>query len=546
MTTSAADTIRLADLSFDDRFLRELPADPQRGGPPRQVHGAAYSFVDCAPVSAPRVLAWSADAAALLGLAAQPDDAQLAAAVFAGNHLLPGMQPYATAYSGHQFGNWAGQLGDGRATTLGEAIGAGGRRWEVQLKGAGRTPYSRHADGRAVLRSSIREYLCSEAMHHLGVPTTRALCLVATGDGVVRDMFYDGHPETEPGAIVTRLSPSFLRFGHFEHFAARNDIELLRRLGEHTLRHHFPELMPAQGSPGKDEYTAFFHEVCRRTAMMIAHWMRVGFVHGVMNTDNMSVLGLSIDYGPYGWLDNFDPMFTPNTTDQGRRYCYSAQPQIAAWNLACLAQGLMPLIDDADPLHAGLELYRDEYERHYLAMLRNKLGLPQGGDVVDGAARQAAAEVDFALVSALYACFNAVDTDHTIFFRRLPLAEAAADPDAAVAAVADAFYVAPSDSARRSLGEWMDQWRTRIAQSPEDAASRRARMDATNPWIIPRNWLAQQAIDAATAGDLQPLQRLMDAVKQPYEERAEFADLAARRPDWALDKAGCSALSCSS
>ena len=269
------------------------------------------------------------------------------------------MQPYAANYGGHQFGHWAGQLGDGRAITLGETINAAGERWELQLKGAGPTPYSRSADGRAVLRSSIREFLCSEAMHHLGVPTTRALSLVATGEAVVRDMFYDGHPKPEPGAIVCRVAPSFIRFGNFELPASRGDNALLRQLADFCIRRDFPELRGRRRA-------ALRRVVRRRSAsaprVMVAHWMRVGFVHGVMNTDNMSILGLTIDYGPYGWVDNYDLDWTPNTTDaHGRRYRFGWQPKIAHWNLARLAQALSPLFTSVEPLQAGLQRYVDTY-----------------------------------------------------------------------------------------------------------------------------------------------------------------------------------------
>jgi len=317
-------------LRFDNRFVRELPADPEAGPRLRQVHGALFSRVAPTPVAAPRLVAHSREVAALLGI----DDAAVAspafARVFGGNALVEGMEPYAANYGGHQFGHWAGQLGDGRAITLGETINDAGERWELQLKGAGPTPYSRSADGRAVLRSSVREFLCSEAMHHLGVPTTRALCLVTTGEEVVRDMFYDGHPRPEPGAIVCRVAPSFIRFGNFELPASRGDAPLVTQLVDFTIRRDFPHLLPARGeglgadaggSLTEEVRAAWFAEVCERTAHMIAHWMRVGFVHGVMNTDNLSVLGLTIDYGPYGWIDNFDLEWTPNTTDaQGRRY----------------------------------------------------------------------------------------------------------------------------------------------------------------------------------------------------------------------------------
>ncbi|PLK49460.1 YdiU family protein [Uliginosibacterium sp. TH139] len=522
----------LAALTFDHRFLRTLPADPLDLPQPRTVQGAVYSFCAPTPVAAPRLLHWSADCAALLGLNALPVDPQAAAGVFAGNRLLTGSQPYATCYGGHQFGNWAGQLGDGRATLLGTVIGADGLRLEVQLKGAGLTPYSRHADGRAVLRSSIREYLCSEAMHHLGVPTTRALCLVGTGEAVLRDMFYDGRAREEPGAIVTRVAESFLRFGHYQLPAAREDLGLLRQLVDYTITTHFPQL----GSPSQEVYLAWFREVCERTALLMAHWLRVGFVHGVMNTDNLSVLGLTIDYGPYGWLDAFEPGFTPNTTDRGGRYAYAEQARVAGWNLSCLANALLPLVGDIGALERCLDAYGEAFERHYLAMLRDKLGLPQEGP----------AQPDFELVSALFACFATVDTDMTIFYRALARINADTEREAALQILAPAFYAEPSTQAREAFANWLGAWQARIATAPEAAAARVARMHAANPWLIPRNWLAQSAIKAAEAGDLSVLERLMTAIRQPYTEQPEFADLAGRRPDWARNEPGCSALSCSS
>lgn len=342
--------------------------------------------------------------AQVLGLdAAEIASAQFAQ-VFGGNALYPGMQPWAVNYGGHQFGHWAGQLGDGRAISLGEAIGTDGGRYELQLKGAGPTPYSRGADGRAVLRSSIREFLCSEAMHHLGVPTTRALSLVGTGDAVVRDMFYDGHPQREPGAIVCRVAPSFIRFGNFELPSARGDIALLRQWVDFTIARDFPALAGA----GEALYAGWFAQVCERTAVMVAHWMRVGFVHGVMNTDNMSILGLTIDYGPYGWVDDYDPDWTPNTTDaQGRRYRFGTQPQVAYWNLGRLAQALAPLFPDQAPLQHGLDRFRDTYlacDRHDTAA---KLGLAECRDE------------DLQLIDALRALMRESEMDMTLTFRGL-------------------------------------------------------------------------------------------------------------------------------
>ena len=334
----------LEKLAFDNSFTRDLPADPEQGNFRRQVPGACYSRVLPTPVSSPTLIGWSPEVATLLDLDPVPTHADLMARVFSGNLVLPGMDPFAMCYGGHQFGSWAGQLGDGRAINLGEVVNRSGQRHVLQLKGAGRTPYSRTADGLAVLRSSIREFLCSEAMHHLGVPTTRALSLVLTGEQVMRDMFYDGNPGYEPGAIVCRVAPSFTRFGNFHILAARGEIEILRQLADHTIRVDFPGL----GEPGPDSYARWFQTVCRTTADMIVHWMRVGFVHGVMNTDNMTISGETIDYGPCAFIDAHDPATVFSSIDHGGRYAYGNQPVIAQWNLARLAE--------APDLAAGLRM----------------------------------------------------------------------------------------------------------------------------------------------------------------------------------------------
>lgn len=330
----------LDQLKFDNRFVKELPADPESNNYCRQVEGACFSYVKPKSVQMPKLVAYSSQVAKILDLSQEvchsPDFVQ----VLSGNQLLPAMQPYATCYGGHQFGNWAGQLGDGRAINLGEVINQKGDRWTLQLKGAGPTPYSRQADGLAVLRSSVREFLCSEAMHYLGVPTTRALSIVTTGELVMRDMFYDGNPKMEPGAVVCRVAPTFTRFGNFQVFSARGEATILKQLVDYTIETDFSHL----GQPSAEIYADWFKQVCQLTAKLIIEWMRVGFVHGVMNTDNMSILGLTIDYGPYGWLDNYDPKWTPNTTDaHNRRYCFGNQPYIAHWNLAQLGQALYGL-----------------------------------------------------------------------------------------------------------------------------------------------------------------------------------------------------------
>jgi uncharacterized protein YdiU (UPF0061 family) len=521
----------MKNLVFDNRFVRELPADPEPGSQVRQVHGACYSRVMPTPVRRPRLLAWAPEVAALLDLDEADVGSPEFAEVFAGNRVLPGMEPYAACYGGHQFGNWAGQLGDGRAITLGEAINRRGERWELQLKGAGQTPYSRFADGRAVLRSSIREFICSEAMHHLGVPTTRALCLVGTGEEVVRDMFYDGHPRPEPGAVVCRVAPSFIRFGNFEIFASRGEEALLGRLIDFTIDRDFPELA-GKADPATCR-ARWYEEVCRRTAVLIAHWMRVGFVHGVMNTDNMSILGLTIDYGPYGWIDNFDSDWTPNTTDAGgRRYRFGHQPRIAHWNLWQLANALYPAFGDAGPLERGLALYVEVFEAETRRTTCEKLGF----------ARWRAG--DEALVEDMHRLLQAAEMDMTIFHRRLADLDPAA-PDAAL--FADAFY----DEGRRAahapaFDTWLARYAERIAADGEAGERRRARMNAVNPLYVPRNYLAQQAIDAAEQGDCGEVFELLDVMRRPYEAQPGRERFAAKRPDWARHKAGCSMLSCSS
>jgi len=538
----------LDQLHFDNRFTDSLPADPERANTRRQVRGAAYSWVRPTPTDAPRTLIWSAELAASLGLDASVCTSDDFAQVFSGNRVPDGAEPFAMAYAGHQFGHWAGQLGDGRAVALGEVLDVEGAHQTLQLKGAGPTPYSRTADGRAVLRSSIREFLCSEAMHHLGVPTTRALSLVLTGDDVVRDMLYDGHPAPEPGAVVCRVAPSFVRFGTFELPASRDDEQLLRDLVTHTITADFPHLI--EGGAGGEDITAsivpWFAEVCQRTADLVVDWMRVGFVHGVLNTDNMSILGLTIDYGPYGWLEDFDPGWTPNTTDvERRRYRYGEQPAIAQWNLARLAHALIPLVGDAEPFQAALGAYASRYSTGFQAMLATRLGW--------GSWR----EDDEPLVAELFRVLQSTEIDQVLFFRDLahvPVREDSPDDagdasDALLAPIMDAFYRPDElvDAVRDDLVAWLREWCARVrAHGVVDDDARRAVMDAVNPRFVLRNYLAQEAIDAAESGDHALVHELHEALKRPYDEQPGRERFAARRPEWARTRVGSSMLSCSS
>jgi uncharacterized protein YdiU (UPF0061 family) len=519
----------MLNLRFDNRFLAELPGDPEEGSHRRQVHGACWSRVMPTPVAAPRLLAHSPEVAALLDIDEQEVAKPEFSEVFVGNRLLPGMDPYAACYGGHQFGNWAGQLGDGRAIILGETVNRAGQRWELQLKGAGPTPYARRADGRAVLRSSIREFLCSEAMHHLGVPTTRALSLVATGEPVLRDMFYDGNPRYEPGAVVCRVAPSFIRFGNFEIHASRQDHALLTQLVDFTIARDFPEI---EGSP-EEKRVRWFVEVCERTARMVAHWMRVGFVHGVMNTDNMSILGLTIDYGPYGWIDNYDPDWTPNTTDaQGRRYRFGHQPQVAHWNLSCLAEALAPVFPGAEPLQAGLERFIQVYVGEYSRMMAAKFGLASQ------------AEQDGELIAQAFELMQLAEMDMTWFFRGLAEVDATA-PD--MAPLRDAFYREDLRQQHEpAIRAWLERYAARLRQDGEALPARQARMNAVNPRFVLRNYLAQEAIDLAEQGDASLVHELLDVMSRPYDEQPDRLRFAGKRPDWAREKAGCSMLSCSS
>jgi serine/tyrosine/threonine adenylyltransferase len=531
----------LASLSFDNRFTRELPSDPIDTNHRRQVVGACYSRVQPIKVSAPRTVAYSREAATLIDLSKETCESPEFADVFSGNRLLDGMDPHAVCYGGHQFGNWAGQLGDGRAINLGEIVNQKSERWVLQLKGAGPTPYARNADGLAVLRSSIREFLCSEAMFHLGIPTTRALSIIATGHSVERDMFYDGHPKEEPGAVVCRLAPSFLRFGNFEIFASRGDMKILKQLLDYAIRTDFSHL----GEPSVPVYEKWFEEVCRRTADLMVAWMRVGFVHGVMNTDNMSILGLTIDYGPYGWLENYDPDWTPNTTDAaGRRYRFSYQARIAHWNLHQLANAIYPLIEKADPLENALNHYIERYQQGWHGMMAGKLGL-----------KHFEAHTDTQLLGELLAVLTVIETDMTIFFRNLAALKIETfeslddtSDQTLMAPLMDAYYLPTQITVeyQAALGHWLREYIRRVQRDNLVPQAWRERMNSVNPKYVLRNYLAQLAIDKAETGDYSMVGELLELLRHPYADQPGKEKFAGKRPEWARHRAGCSMLSCSS
>ena len=526
-------------LPWESRFVGQLPGDAERANFVRQVPGNCYSEVSPTAVRAPYLIGWASKLGQELGISCPGERDLESLELLAGNKVLPNLKPYAARYGGHQFGNWAGQLGDGRAITLGEAVRPPVGRLEFQLKGAGPTPYSRRADGRAVLRSSVREFLCSEAMHFLGVPTTRALSLVGTGEAVVRDLFYDGNPRPEPGAIVCRVAPSFLRFGSFEILASQQDPALLKKLADYLIQEHYPAL--DTGDP--DVYGLLLEEIARRTARMVAHWMRVGFVHGVMNTDNMSALGLTLDYGPYGWLEPYDPTWTPNTTDaEGRRYRFGNQPTIALWNLARLGEAFLTLIPDEERVLRSLTLYREFFTETSGQMLARKLGVE---------ALQAVGDAE--LVDDLFKLMQEAETDFTIFFRKL--SDFKVDAPAAGQArceffeqVTPAFYApnAIDSDLRARWSAWSMRYVARLRRDDLSDLQRSSIMKQANPKYVLRNYLAQNAITAAEAGDLSVLERLQRVLETPYAELPDEEVLAEKRPEWARHAPGCSALSCSS
>lgn len=468
-------------LSFTARWRDELPA--------------TYTALLPTPLKNARLI-WHNDALARqLAIPASLFDVANGAGVWGGEALLPGMSPLAQVYSGHQFGVWAGQLGDGRGILLGEQVLADGSTLDWHLKGAGLTPYSRMGDGRAVLRSTLRESLASEAMHYLGIPTTRALSIVTSDTPVQRET-------QEAGAMLMRLAQSHMRFGHFEHFYYRREPEKVQQLADFAIHHYWPQLQDAP-----EKYTLWFEEVTARTGRLIADWQSVGFAHGVMNTDNMAILGLTIDYGPFGFLDDYDPGFVSNHSDHQGRYRFDNQPAVALWNLQRLAQALTPLVA-IDALNRALDGYQDALLTRYGQRMRQKLGFftEQKDDNV--------------LLNDLFSLMAREGSDYTRTFRMLSHTE----QQNASSPLRDTFLD------RAAFDAWFDRYRARLRTETVDDARRQQQMQSVNPAVVLRNWLAQRAIAAAEQGDMSELHRLHEILRQPFADRDD--DYASRPPDW--------------
>ncbi len=479
---------RLADLPLTNRYAALPPAFHTRLRP--------------TPLPSPYLVCASDEAAALIGLDPAEFSTPEFADVFSGNAILPASQPLAAVYSGHQFGVWAGQLGDGRAILLGETLAPSvrGGSLELQLKGAGMTPYSRMGDGRAVLRSSIREFLCSEAMAALGIPTTRALCVIGSDQRVMREL-----PETT--AVVTRLSQNFIRFGSFEHWFWNDRPDELKTLADHVIERSYPELRDAARP-----YHALLEEITRRTAELVAQWQAVGFMHGVLNTDNMSILGETLDYGPYGFMDAFDPAHICNHTDRTGRYSYRMQPQIGEWNCYALGQAMLPLIGDVDEVQQALSVYKPTFSARMDALWHAKLGLATAHDDDEG------------LIRRLLDILAASRVDFPLFFRRL--SDLAVD-GGRHEPLRDLFID------RSAFDVWSVEYRQRLLAEGSIDAVRKAAMDRVNPKYVLRNYLAQVAIDKAQQKDFSEVGRLLRVLRRPFDEQPEHAAYAALPPDWA-------------
>ncbi|OCT89072.1 hypothetical protein XELAEV_18017693mg [Xenopus laevis] len=596
-TASPARGTGFHTLTLDNLALRSLPVEPGDGTEeeartPRQVPGACFSRVRPSPLLNPKLVALSRSALALLGLRVGEEDEKEAAEYFSGNRLLPGSEPAAHCYCGHQFGNFAGQLGDGAAMYLGEVVNGAGERWEIQIKGAGLTPYSRQADGRKVLRSSIREFLCSEAMFHLGIQSTRAGSCVTTDSTVIRDIYYDGNPMKEKCTVVSRIAPTFLRFGSFEIFKPtdeftgrngpsvdRNDIRI--QMLDYVIRTFYPDIQEKHACNSTDRNAAFFKEITKRTARLVAEWQCVGFCHGVLNTDNMSIVGLTIDYGPFGFIDRYDPEHICNGSDNMGRYAYNKQPEICKWNLGKLAEALVPELPIDISQSILDEEYDAEFRKHYMQKMRKKLGLIR-----------LELDDDSQLVSDLLETMNITGSDFTNSFRVLSkfsgdeadiqdflniMVEQCASveelkvvfrPKMDPRQLSMMLMLAQSNPQLFSLIgtqaninnelerierytklqetspddllkdnkkhwiEWLHKYSVRLEKERGNAEDRKGfhdervkTMDSNNPAYILRNYIAQNAIDAAENGEFTEVKRVLQMLENPYQEGESYQSI---------------------
>ena len=507
---------------FKQTFIDEFPGDHSWNPMQRQTPGKLYSMVN--PIGFPDAKIIVKNDKLLKEFGFELPLSEEIKNILNAN--IPQSFPtYATAYAGHQFGNWAGQLGDGRVIFLGEILDKNNQTWEIQWKGVGATPYARHADGRAVLRSSIREYLMSEAMHHLNIPTTRALSLSLSGENVMRDILYNGNPEYESGALMTRAAKSFLRFGHFEFLAAQEDVSDLKNLADWTVERYFPEIQ----SKGKQKYIDFYQEVIHLTIKMIVNWYRVGFVHGVMNTDNMSILGLSIDYGPFATLEEYDLNFTSNTTDlPGRRYAFGQQANIALWNLNALGNALYPIIKDVKVLENALDSYEGLFWNSYDQMMGEKLGFDEFRTS------------DKDILNAWQSMMMHLQLDYNLFF--VELMKLYGDQESID--LDRISYQNISDKQQKRFDDFIQLYKNRISSNMISKSESLEKMKRANPQFVLRNYQLFEAIESAEKQDYSLLFKLIEALENPYENK--FPDLQKKRPDWANNKPGCSMLSCSS
>lgn len=474
---------KITELQFDNTY-RTLPED-------------FYHLVKPTPFNDPHLVAFNSDAGDLINL--DPGESRIDDFLefFSGKKLFSGSDPLAMAYTGHQFGVYNPDIGDGRAILLGEVRNDEGELWDLHLKGSGRTRYSRVFDGRAVLRSCIREYLCSEAIHGLGIPTTRALCIIGSDEKVERET-------TETGAMMVRMAQTHVRFGSFEVFHYKDRPEYVKLLADYVIEHHFPELLDSEG-----KYDELFSEVVKRTAALIAMWQAVGFTHGVMNTDNMSITGLTIDYGPFGFIEDYNPEYTPNHSDHFGRYSYQNQPAIAHWNLNKLAVAMSSILD-GDIAQKSLDEFRNMYSAEYVGIMSKKLGLKEQ------------MPEDVGLIKRLLEILTVEVADYTVFYRSL----------GSLNSVDDTQIVSMFDN-KDSISNWLSSYKLRLTAEGSDDKIRKKEMDSVNPKFILRNYLAENAIrKAVDEGEYSEIERLHRILRKPFEEQEEFQDYAEASPEW--------------